>query len=72
MSPVHGYDGGGGLGGRSGGQGEKLLIQPKTTNSQRVKRILIFMDLEALQGPLEAVTVSTPEVAVVEKLAVIK
>jgi hypothetical protein len=30
------------------------------------------MDLEALQEPLEAVTVSVPEVAAVEKLAIIE
>jgi len=47
-------------------------MQTTSTSSQNGVAIAIAMDLEALQEPLEAVTVSTPEVAVVEKLAVIE
>jgi len=47
-------------------------MQTTSTSSQNGVAIAIAMELEALQEPLEAVTVSTPEVAVVEKLAVIE
>ena len=47
-------------------------VQTTSTSSQNGVAIAIAMDLEALQEPLEAVTVSVPEVAAVEKLAIIE
>jgi hypothetical protein len=49
-----------------------LLPQFAFTTAQYGVPIVIFLELEALPQALETVTLSTPEVAVIEKLAVIE
>ena len=49
-----------------------LLSQNAFCTAQYGVRIVIFLELEALPQALETVTLSTPGVAVIEKLAVIE
>jgi len=69
MLAVHGYHGG--WRGVEPAQ-LKASMQKISTFCQRGVCVQITVELEALQEPLVAVTVSVPEVAVVEKLAVIE